>query len=130
MSTESVPRYGTYVSEDNNFKVDIAKADPNNGQIEYTYETTYSPDGGFKAEDQIGHYSWVSDNQGKSGTPPFSISFFATNRPEGRPYCIYDTWTGAYQVNDTLLMEGARSYVNNEGVVETMSLGTLTFSQE
>lgn len=126
----NVPQLGTYVSEDNNFKVQINSANSSNGQINAVYETNYSPEGPFKVEGQIGNYSWVySDEQGKDGVAPFSIRFTASIRPSGRPYCIYDTWTGAYQVDNTLLMEGARSYVNSKGVVETMSLGTLTFSQ-
>jgi hypothetical protein len=126
----NVPQVGTYVSEGTNFKIQITSANPANGQIDAVYETNYSPEGPFTVTGQIGQYSWVySESQGKDGVAPFSIRFAAGIRPDGRPYSIYDTWTGAYQVDNTLLMEGARSYVNSKGVVQTMSLGTLTFSQ-
>jgi len=124
------PKLGIYASEDNNFMVQIDKANSKNGQINGVYKTNYSPEGPFTVKGQIGEFSWVnSERQGKEGVAPFSIRF-ASDRPEpGRSYCIYDTWTGVYQVNDTLLMEGSRSYVNSKGIVQTMKLGTLTFSQ-
>ena len=122
-----VPIIGTYTSENKNFKIKITSATPSNGKIEAIYETTYSPEGPFTVDGQIGHYSWVTNKEGKDGVAPFCIKFFTYIRPEKSPYCIYDTWTGAYQVDNTLLMEGARSYVNKEGAVKTMSLGTLTF---
>jgi hypothetical protein len=126
----AVPELGTYVSEDNNFKIQITSANPANGQIQAVYETNYSPVGAFTVEGQIGNYAWVFSNAaGKDSVAPFCIRFAVLNRPGGRAYGIYDTWTGAYQTNNTLLMEGARSYVNNEGVVQVVSLGTLTFSQ-
>ena len=125
----SVPKLGTYVSEDNNFKIQITSVDAWNGKIQAIYETNYSPVGGFSQEGLIGGFSWVfSNQQRKDGVAPFFISFSAGQRPNDRSYNIHDSWTGAYQVNDTLLMDGARSYINNEGVVRVMSLGTLTFS--
>lgn len=126
----NLPQLATYVSEDNNFKIQITSANPSNGEIDAVYETSYSPEGSFTVKGKIGQYSWVhSESQGRDGVAPFSIRFTASMRPDGRTYCIYDTWTGAYQVTDTLLMEGARSYVNSKGIVETRNLGTLTFSQ-
>lgn len=127
----AVPQLGTYLSEDGNFKLEITSANPSNGQIGGTYETQYSPEGGFKVtNDSIAQYSWVfNDKQGKDGVAPFSLSIQANVRPEGRPYSIYDRWAGAYQTDNSLLMEGSRSYVNSKGVVEAMSLGTLRFTK-
>ncbi|EAW37111.1 hypothetical protein [Lyngbya sp. PCC 8106] len=125
----SVPRLGTYVSEDNNFKIQVISADAWNGQIQAIYETNYSPVGGFTTEGLIGGFSWVfSNQQGKDGVAPFFITFRAGKRPDDRSYNIDDSWTGAYQVNDILLMDGARSYIDKEGVVQVVSLGTLRFS--
>lgn len=125
----SVPKIGTYLSADGNFKIAITAADPSNGQIQAIYETNYSPIGGFKVEGQIGNYAWVSSaGHPGGGTAPFSIRFSAGQRPDGRPYAIQDSWTGAYQIGDALLMDGSRSYVNEQGVIEVVSLGTVTFS--
>ncbi len=124
----SVPQLKTYVSEDQNFTIKITSANPSNGQIVATYEASYSPEGALDVSGDIGGYAWVSDASGKNGGTPFSIRFAAMVRPSGWPYCILDTWTGAYQDDNTLLMEGARSYVNDKGVVEVGSLGTSKFS--
>lgn len=50
------------------------------------------------------------------------------NRPVNRPYCILDNWTGAYKKDNTLFMEGVRSFVNESGEFETRNLGTFKFS--
>jgi hypothetical protein len=126
----NVPQTGTYVSEDNNFKVQINSADASNGQIDALYATNYSPQGPFTSQGAIGHFDWVySDQQGKDGVAPFSIRFVGSVRPDKRPYCIVDSWNGAYQTDNTLLLEGCRSYVNSKGVVQATSLGTLKFSK-
>jgi len=123
--------YGTYKSEDKNFTINIIKARAKDGVIEAEYKTNYSPMGPFTVKGNIGKFSWVySEERGKQGVAPFNIRFMASDRPEpGRSYCIYDTWTGAYTVDHRLVMEGARSYVNSTGIVETKNLGTLTFSK-
>lgn len=125
----SVPNLGTYVSEDNNFKIAITAANPANGQIQAVYEAGYSPEGPFTSEGQIGNYAWVTNKVGGAGTAPFCIRFTGFDRPDGWPYCIYDSWTGAYLPDNTMLLEGVRSYVNADGEVRVLSLGTLTFAQ-
>lgn len=127
MATLPIP--GTYVSEDENFKVEIKSADPPSGVIEAVYEASYSPEGSFRVGGPIGAYAWVHNEQNVPGFAPFGIGFTAINRPGTMPYCIYDTWAGEYTKDNAILMTGVRSYVNNEGVVQTMSLGTLTFAQ-
>lgn len=125
----NVPKHGTYLSEDGNFKLQITSANSSNGQIGGTYAAQYSPEGPLHVESaNIAGYSWVSNQEGKSGNAPFSISISASVRPEGRPYSIYDRWAGAYRTDNTLLMDGSRSYVNDKGVVKVVSLGTLAFS--
>ncbi|NEO81547.1 MAG: hypothetical protein F6J99_37150 [Moorea sp. SIO4G3] len=126
-----LPELGTYVSEDNNFTIEIIDTDSRIGQITGVYRTTYSPVGSFTKSGNIGSFSWVT-NQEKGrccDTAPFSIGFTVIERPSGWPYAIRDTWAGAYQENNSLLMGGVRSYVNDEAVVEVSSLGTLTFSK-
>jgi hypothetical protein len=127
----NVPQLGVYQSDDNkNFKIEITAADPSNGQIQCSYSTTYSPEGPFTDKAAIGHYAWVfSDQQGKDGVAPFNIRIIGSIRPDKRPYCIVDTWNGAYQTDNTLLMEGSRAYVNSKGVIQVGSLGTLRFKR-
>lgn len=126
----TVPQTGTYLSQDNKFKIQINSANPSNGVINALYATNDSPEGPFNTSGDIGHYSWVySEKQGKNGVAPFVIRFTAGVRPEKWPYCIDDTWTGSYQEDNTLLMDGARSYVNSKGVVQVTSLGTMKFSR-
>jgi hypothetical protein len=70
-----------------------------------------------------------SKSANRDGVAPFSIAFSASVRPEpGRPYVLQDHWIGGYQTNNTLLLTGSRSFVNSDGVVESISLGTQTFS--
>lgn len=124
----SVPKYATYISEDKNFQIKIESADPSHGKITATYNAEYSPVGPISQSGVIGYYSWVkNDSKGKDGVAPFNIRITVSKRPESRDYCIYDNWTGAYCVDNTLLMEGVRSYVNSKGEVKVYSLGTLSF---
>ena len=126
----SVPHLTTYTSEDKNFKIQIKSADPSNGAITAAYETTYSPQGPFTDPSAPGTYAWVfSDQQGKDGVAPFNIRIAGSIRPDKRPYCIVDTWNGAYQTDNTLLMSGSCSYVNSKGVVQVTNLGTFRFTQ-
>lgn len=121
----ALPKLGTYTSENKQFKIQITSTDSDKGRINAIYESNYSPVGAFTTEEEdIGGYMWV----GKYSQLPFSISFAIAKRPENWAYAIRDSWVGAYQAGDTLLMEGVRSYVNSDGVVEVLSLGTLSFS--
>ena len=126
----NVPQLTTYVSEDNNYKIQIKSADASNGAISAAYETKFSPQGAFTDPAAVGTYAWVfSDQQGKDGVAPFDIRIAGSVRPDKRPYCIVDTWNGAYQTDNTLLMSGSRAYVNSKGVVQVTSLGTMRFAQ-
>jgi hypothetical protein len=125
-----VPIYGTYVSANKAFSIQITDANASNGNITGTYSANYSPAGPLSYQGSIGVYGWVfNKGLGRDGVAPFVIRFVTGFRPEpGRPYCINDTWTGAYQADNTMLLEGARVYVNSDGVVSVGSLGTLKFS--
>jgi hypothetical protein len=125
----SVPQLGTYLSQDGHVKIQIESADPSNGQITGIYATNESPEGPFTEKGSIGQYAWVSNQQGQSGQAPFCIRFIGSVRPEGRPYCIVDTWNGAYQTDNTMLLAGTRAYVNNKGVIQVSFLGTQTFKK-
>jgi hypothetical protein len=126
----NVPQIATYMSENRAFKIQIKSANATTGEISAAYETTYSPQGSFIDQTALGHYAWVfSDQQGKDGVAPFNIRIIGSVRPDKRPYCIVDTWNGAYLTDNTLLLEGSRSYVNSKGVVQVTSLGTMKFAQ-
>ncbi len=121
------PKLGTYVSEGEQFKIEIKSADPQKGQIKATYSAANSPEGPFEV-DCDGGYAWV-----KAEAAPFNIRFTAGYRPGGHDYkkwhfCIYDTWTGIYQAGDKLLMDGSRSYVSDKDERLVKSLGELVFS--
>ncbi|NVE00116.1 hypothetical protein [Massilia sp. BJB1822] len=125
----NVPVIGTYVSEDNNFTLKISSADPSNGAIRGTYVANYSPVGQINVEGAIGGYAWVfNKGQGKDGVAPFTASFGGSVRPDGRPYCINDAWSAVYLPDNTILAEGSRSFVNQDGVAEVRSLGTRRFT--
>ena len=118
------PKLGTYISENRDFKIKINRADENSSKLEIDYETSYSPEGKFVEKGQSGHFYSV-----QSGKAPFAMNIEVLNRPKGLSYCILDSWTGAYQEDNTLWMEGSRSFVNNKkGEVQALSLGTLKFS--
>ena len=126
----SVPQLGLYMPENKAFKIEIKAANPSNGVINAVYESAFSPQGLLESTGDIGQYAWVySDRQGKDGVAPFCIQFRGFVRPSGRAYCIMDTWNGAYQENNTMLLTGTRAYVNSAGVTESICLGTLVFSQ-
>jgi hypothetical protein len=125
MST--VPQLGTYLSQDGHVKIQIDGANPSNGQITGIYATNESPEGPLTVKGAIGIYEWVANQQGQAGAAPFCIRFTASIRPDKFPYCIVDTWNGAYQTDNTLLLAGTRAYVNNKGVVQISFLGTQTF---
>lgn len=127
MST--VPQTGTYLSQDGHVKIQIDSANPSNGQITGLYATNDSPEGPFTEKGSIGLYAWVANSQGQSGAAPFCIRFTASVRPDKFPYCIVDSWNGAYQKDDTMLLSGTRAYVNNKGVVQVTFLGTQTFKK-
>ncbi|AMP03558.1 hypothetical protein [Collimonas pratensis] len=125
----NVPAIGTYTSADKNFTLKISSANPSNGVITGVYSANYSPIGAFSVEGNVGNYGWVfSKSQGKDGVAPFNLSFGGAQRPDQRPYNIVDNWNGAYLTDNTILVEGTRSFVNSDGVVEVGSLGTLRFS--
>ena len=125
----NVPQLGTYLSQDGHIKIQIESADSSNGQITGIYATNESPEGPFTSQGTIGHYAWVANAQGQAGQAPFCISFTGSVRPDKFPYCIVDSWNGAYQTNNTMLLAGTRAYVNNKGVVQVTSLGTQTFKK-
>ena len=54
---------------------------------------------------------------------PFCIRFTGSVRPDKFPYCIVDSWNGAYQTDNTMLLSGTRAYVNNKGAVQVTFLG-------
>ena len=66
---------------------------------------------------------------GHDGVTPFVIEFTAFQRPTGRAYAIYDIWSGAYQKNDSMILTGTRAYVNEQGVISSIVLGTQVFSK-
>lgn len=122
------PTYGIYVSENQSFSIEITEATSSVGEIVAKYTAKYSPEGELKDEGKIGRYHWVhSQALNRQGVAPFCIRFAANIRPQGYPYCIEDTWTGAYMTDDTMFLQGVRCYVNGKGEVKVMSLGTSTF---
>jgi len=124
-----VPKYATYKSDDSNLTIKIEQLDASTGTIRAVYNTTYSPQGAFSDPAAPGTYAWVfSDQQGKDGVAPFDIRVTGSVRPDKRPYCIVDTWSGAYQTDNSLLLAGSRAYVNSKGVVQVTSLGTHRFA--
>lgn len=127
-ASKSVPYVGTYVADKGNYSIEIQSANPGNGEIMAVYVAKNCQAGPIKVSGQIGNYSWVYNKQaGKDGVAPFGIRFAMSVRPKQREYNIYDTWTGAYQTDNNLLLSGARSYVDSEGVIKVKSLGTKTF---
>ncbi|AIY42883.1 hypothetical protein LT85_3725 [Collimonas arenae] len=125
----NVPAIGTYKSADKNFTLKISSANPSNGVITGVYSSNYGPIGAFSVEGNVGTYGWVfNKGQGKDGVAPFNLSFGGAQRPDQRPYNIVDNWNGAYLTDNTILVEGTRSFVNSDGVVEVGSLGTMRFS--
>lgn len=116
---------GTYVSEDNNFRIVVTSSDDTNGTIEASYSANYSPIGNLNIEGNIGDYSFIG-----GGTVPSSVAFNVRERPNpSRTYVIRDSWVGIYESETTFLLEGTRSYLDTKGVKEVGSLGTLRFSR-
>ncbi|PXF43404.1 hypothetical protein BWQ96_06850 [Gracilariopsis chorda] len=124
-----LPRRGTYTSDDGVQKITIENTNSSNGQIEGTYGSSSSPVGPLSISNMRGDFMWVhSQEAGRDGVAPFVIRFFAKQRPSPRAYSIVDSWNGGYQTDDTMLLSGTRAYVNQEGVVQSISLGTKVFS--
>ncbi len=129
MAAAKVPQFGKYVAEGGNYSIEITSTNSSIGQITAEYNASYSPAGPLNVKGNIGQYAWVySNSQGKNGVAPFGIRFGMKVRPKGWPYVIFENWTGAYQVDNTLLLSGVRSYVNSDGVIEVRTLGTKNFS--
>ncbi|PXF40281.1 hypothetical protein BWQ96_10008 [Gracilariopsis chorda] len=125
-----LPEHGVYTSDDGVQKITISSTNSSNGQISGIYESSSSPVGPLSIQSMKGNYMWVrSQEAGRDGVAPFVIRFFAAQRPDGRPYSIVDIWNGGYQTDDTMLLSGTRAYVNQEGVVQSISLGTKVFSR-
>jgi len=130
----SIPQNGTYVPENKTMQIEIISADASKSTIEATYQHNFPP---VDAEinppvnvihitGEIGKFYWVENNDGGSGTAPFSINFTASIRPDGWPYCLVDFWNGYYSTENTIVLTGTRSYVKNDGTAISVGLGTLT----
>jgi hypothetical protein len=116
----SIPLTGTYVAHDwttgNDYMIQITSATSRDGQLNGTYTASDGPYGPFTTEaGPLGRYFWVGSAGG--GDTPFSVYIAAVLRPGGWPYCICDTWAGAYLKENLIVMEGARCLVTNEGKV-------------
>lgn len=123
-----VPNIGTYTSDDGLYKVTIESVDGWTGKFSGKYKATTSPKGALNIESISGSFSWVArKSDGKDGVAPFVIGFAASQRSEGRTYVVKDVWEGAYQVNDTLLLTGSRAFVDQNGIAESITLGTKQF---
>eukprot|EP00737_Agarophyton_chilense_P000159 gb/GEZJ01000186.1/.p1 GENE.gb/GEZJ01000186.1/~~gb/GEZJ01000186.1/.p1 ORF type:complete len:128 (-),score=13.63 gb/GEZJ01000186.1/:248-631(-) len=124
-----LPERGTYTSDDGVQKISIYATNSSNGQVDGEYASSSSPVGSLSISSLKGDFMWVNSNAaGRDGVAPFVIRFWAKQRPEGRPYSIIDSWIGGYQTDNTMLLSGSRAYVNQEGVVQAISLGTKVFS--
>lgn len=119
------PTSGTYSSEDGGFSFEITSADSTNGQIVAEYKAKKSPVGSVDVSGTIGHYAFVVPG----GVPPFAVRFGVGQRPDGRPYALFDSWTGAYLEGEIMQLQGSRSIVTKEGDVKVSSLGTRRFSK-
>lgn len=124
-----LPQHGVYTSDDGVQKITISSTNSGNGQIKGVYESSSSPVGPLNVTNMDGGFMWVySKDAGKDGVAPFAIRFSAAVRPSGRAYVVMDNWNGGYETDGTLLLAGSRSYVNESGAVQSISLGTKTFS--
>lgn len=123
-----VPYHGEYTSEDGVQKVVISSTNSSNGAISGSYKTTSSPVGELSIDTMTGLYMWVNNKeQGRDGVAPFVITFTAAQRPSGRPYTIIESWEGGYKTDDSMLLTGTRSYVTEDGDVQSLCLGTKVF---
>ena len=129
-NAQSLPLVGTYISEDQNFTLEITSTDSWTGTAKGTYKTSYSPVGPFTVQGDVGHYSWVANSPNGAGTAPFAIDFTGFQRPNGFPYVVNDKWNGIYLTNNTIRAEGTRAYINSAGVTEISTLGTLVFTRK
>ncbi|WP_298517448.1 hypothetical protein [uncultured Kordia sp.] len=125
----AVPNLGKYKSPNKTIEIEINSANPSNGTIQAEYENEFTPVGVLSVKGQLGEYRWVDNPGGGSGTAPFTINFTASSRPAGRPYSITEIWNGYYTKKNTLLLTGTRGYVNKNGDVVSVGLGTVEFSQ-
>lgn len=125
-----LPQHGVYKSDDGVQKITISSTNSSNGQITGVYESSSSPVGALSISNMKGDYMWVhSKEAGRDGVAPFVIRFSAKQRPDGRPYSIVESWDGGYQTDGTMLLTGTRAYVTQDGVVQSISLGTKVFAQ-
>lgn len=125
-----VPKHTTFVSDDGVFKIVIQTSNSSNGQIEADYEAQSSPVGPLSITNAKGGWMWVySKEAGREGVAPFVINFSAAQRPQGRPYAIVDKWNGTYKTDDSMVLTGSRAYVNEQGTLMSIGLGTKTFSE-
>lgn len=123
----SVPQLGTYTSSNDAYKITISETNSSKGSISGTYNSKYTPIGELEVEGNIGGYSWVTNDSGD--LTPFAINFQVSQRPSGRPYYIIERWSGYYTSSNVLVMTGIQGYVNGDGEVSTICLGTYDFAQ-
>ena len=132
----SIPKNGTYAPINKTMSIQITNVDTTTGVIEGIYTHLYTPEGKIEVNGNIGGYAFVKNNDGGSGTAPFSINFTVSELPDGAPYCIVDFWNGFYTIvtseadntpGDVLVMSGIRSYVKSNGVTQSTVLGTYEF---
>jgi hypothetical protein len=123
----NVPQLGTYTSSNKAYTIEIDSVNSSSGNISGTYTSLYTPIGEFVVEGDIGGYAWVTNETGD--LTPFAISFNVSQRPSGRPYYIRESWTGYYTSSNTFVLSGSQGYVNGDGTVSSICLGTFEFAQ-
>jgi hypothetical protein len=122
-----VPQLGTYTSSNQAYTIEITSANSSKGSISGTYTSLYTPVGELSIEGDIGGYAWVTNDTGD--LTPFAMNFAVSQRPSGRPYYIRETWTGYYTSSNTMVLTGSQGYVNGDGTVSSICLGTFEFAQ-
>lgn len=125
----TVPSLKTYTSKDGNFSIKIKTSNGSTGQVTCDYVAKTSPEGQINDTQSIGGFGWVhNDALRRNDVAPFPIQVSGSKRGDQFSYAIVDSWNGAYQPNDTLLMTGSRSYVNSKGLIKVEDLGSQTFA--
>lgn len=117
---------GTYTSEDGNFVLVVQNSNESNGTFNGTYTAAFTPQG-KQSFTVNGSWAYVANPGG--GLTPLALCFFAGARPEARPWCLMDSWSGVMPNPESLNMVGVRSYVPGGQPSVLSDLGTHSFAR-
>lgn len=129
----SVLKTGTYKTDSGDFTLEITSKDDSAGTFVMSYTSPFQgkTDAASQTVGGSGGYKWVY-NEGEAGTAPFPLTFTAGYRPSDWSTAFWESWSGYYLDDNTIIASGCTTYVKGKSgeensEAETTCLGSVAF---